>query len=414
MESPLKRTRPQSPVPPPLPASSKRVKAAPRFDSSGRTLYYLANEAALRLGLPAISLRRLLSPCLEDEGGRGGGAEAALVLTRTVEEGLAKEVHRLCGGKALIVTNETQESALRFVVRLPTKAIHCNLWIVLFSDRLRVVLPTCSLHPWDLKRHLHTVWFQDFALGYRPCRFSFDLCRLVYDLIPASVLAETLDVNLGRYDFSPVAVDLITSIPGCYPASSPFGLLQLLHSVPPSVPYAAVLVSTTHLPPPSFLLSLQANLNLPKYTTLLIGYPSYPTVKHSTFSLGGGLGSFSADTTCHDWSIYYDLTLKAGLSPSGKSVLPAYNLIVIGGEMIPEDQMVIYAGSHSFCSEDWGEQTATGEWRYTAYNAGVAFRPGALQAEEAKAILRSLPYTVGGRLGEAGEPWEPRRHLIYL
>lgn len=381
----------------PLPTSStKRQKPIPKIDTSGRSLYYLATSSSLQLGLPAISLTSLLSLTCETEV---SSAETAWIVTGGREEKVVEGLRSGCKGQVR-------------VSQVAGKGMRGGLWLVRFADRLRVVVTSARLQSWDLARLLHTVWFQDFPVGYSPCAFAFTLTHYVNSLIPSSVLQNQLGINLGQYDFSDSAVDLITTVPGVYPSHTHLGILQLADSVPRSLPFSGLLSSTTELMKDySLLLALQAHLNLPKYTDILIGYPSYSTVAESRFGLGGG-GFASPNSSTIDSALYSDLCLKSGLEVSGRSALPGYNMLVLGGDMVPEADMVIYSGCHALTAEDWGIDLGNGHWRYGNWCIGVVFKR--LKPEERRSVLRSIPYALGERLDQERAPWQPRRHLLYI
>lgn len=398
MASPtLKRSREATPSS----SAIKRRKSTANIDSSGRNLYYVYNFASVQLGLPAISLRSLLSQSFEE---RLSDAKAALILTQAAEEGMVASLKSACKGRLLVQSNDgTEGNALR---------MRGGLWLVQFSDRLRVVITTTKLQQWDVKRLLHTIWVQDFPLGYNPCDFSFTLARFVYSLITPIDLETALGINLGKFNFSEAAVDLITTVPGVYPANVRLGLLQLAGTVPAALPFSGLLASTTEVMKDySLLFSLQAQLNLPKYTDILIGYPSLQQVSESLYGLGGG-GFAEPFGYTLDPGLYSDLCLKQGLSPSGRSALPGYNFLVLGGDMIPEGEMVIYCGGHAFTAEDWGTDLGNGHWRYENHRIGVVFKRS--NPDQTRKILDSIPYALSERLDQDHEPWQPHKHLLYL
>jgi len=394
MASPtLKRSR-DNPL---SPNFLKRPKPSLHIDTSGRSLYYVANFASRQLSLPAISLPCLFSQCFEEARPE---AEAVCILTQAAEKAVIDPLGAACKGR-LLVREGMKGTRMRG-----------GLWLVQFSDRLRVAVTTAKLQQWDIKRLLHTIWVQDFPIGYSPCEFSFALARYVYSLIPPTDLEAQLAMNLAKFDFSGAAVDLIATIPGVYPAHIHLGLLQLANTVPTGLPYSGLLASTTEtMKDYSLLFGLQVHLNLPKYTDILIGYPSFQLVSESLYGLGGG-GFAEPYGFTLDPGLYSDLSLKQSLSPSGCSALPGYNFLVLGGDMISEGDMVIYCGNHAFTSEDWGTDVGNGQWRYESHCVGVVFKRSS--PEHTRQVLRSIPYALGERLDQDHEPWQPRKHLLYL
>ncbi|KAH3742605.1 protein-tyrosine phosphatase 3 [Pelomyxa schiedti] len=289
---------------------------------------------------------------------------------------------------------------------------HAKVMLLLFSDRLRVVISSANLSEPDWFQVGQAVWIQDFPhCGATPSSPFTDSLKQFFDAFHVDI-----DLFLYGFDTRVAKAQFVASVPGYYPAPKcPFGLGRLA-TITSSFP-ANKLDSDLHIVTSSLgLLHLQWVTqfnNAANPSRITKGRRSesnvhvlYPTEGYVTSSTKKGFNGaaliflprklWSADSFCRGI-----LRQVQWANPHREPLLSHVKAILWTSPEHPDVAHTIYIGSHNFSMSAWGsfKQRDT-VLEIKNYECGVIF-PCEGQGDIHNTTFRipAIPYS------DTDEPW---------